>query len=252
MITKIKEKEQAIALRRKGFTYSEILQVVHVAKSTLALWLQSVQLAKKQKQVITEKRIAARARGWAVRHRNRVDRQQAIYKIAESQIDHLSPRELWFIGIAIYWAEGAKEKEHSPGESFVFSNSDVRMIKVFLAWLSLIGVLPSDIDFSLYIHQTHKHRVPEVVNYWTTQLRLPIDKLSKVYYKRSVPRTNRKNIGETYYGQLRIRVRRSSSLLRRVEGWIRGLDKCIGRSSNGRTVAFEAMNLGSIPSLPAI
>ncbi len=26
---------------------------------------------------------------------------------------------------------------------------------------------------------------------------------------------------------------------------------CAGRSSNGRTAAFEAVNLGSIPSLPA-
>gem|GEM_PF-1706148 len=27
--------------------------------------------------------------------------------------------------------------------------------------------------------------------------------------------------------------------------------RCAGRSSNGRTGAFEALNLGSIPSLPA-
>ena len=58
-IRKIKEKEKAIILRKRGMTYSEILDVVSVAKSTLALWLQSVNLSKKQKQRITEKRLAS-------------------------------------------------------------------------------------------------------------------------------------------------------------------------------------------------
>ena len=55
MIEKREEKEKAIKLRKQGKTYSEILSVVPVAKSTLAIWLQSVSLGKKQKQRITKK-----------------------------------------------------------------------------------------------------------------------------------------------------------------------------------------------------
>jgi hypothetical protein len=37
--------------------------------------------------------------------------------------------------------------------------------------------------------------------------------------KRHNPKTVRKNVGEGYYGCLRIDVRRSSSLCRKIEGW---------------------------------
>mgnify|MGYP000140241659 CR=1 FL=1 len=36
------EKEKAITMRKEGKTYSQILAVVPVAKSTLSLWLQDV------------------------------------------------------------------------------------------------------------------------------------------------------------------------------------------------------------------
>ena len=52
MLAKIEEKQKAIALRKRGYSYSEILAEVPVAKSTLSLWLRSVGLAKKQKQLL--------------------------------------------------------------------------------------------------------------------------------------------------------------------------------------------------------
>jgi transposase len=64
MAVKVKEKEIAIELRRQGYSYSEILKRVPVAKSTLSLWLRSLGLAKQQKQRLTEKRLAALKRGW--------------------------------------------------------------------------------------------------------------------------------------------------------------------------------------------
>jgi len=36
MLSKIEEKEKAINLRRRGFSYSEILKEIFVAKSTLS------------------------------------------------------------------------------------------------------------------------------------------------------------------------------------------------------------------------
>ena len=59
MLAKLKEKQKAIKFRRKGLSYSEILKKIPVAKSTLSLWLRTVRLAKRQKQRLTEKRLAA-------------------------------------------------------------------------------------------------------------------------------------------------------------------------------------------------
>ncbi|MDD3728951.1 MAG: hypothetical protein PHH50_01355 [Candidatus Pacebacteria bacterium] len=55
MTQKIKEKEKAIKLRKKGLSYNDILKEIPVAKSTLSLWLRDVGLSKRQRQKLTEK-----------------------------------------------------------------------------------------------------------------------------------------------------------------------------------------------------
>ena len=111
MISKIVEKEKAIALRRQGKTYSEILAEVPVCKSTISLWLHSVNLAKHQKQRITQKRTDARLRAIATKRQQRIDRTTAIVDKAKIEIGAVTQRELWLLGTALYWAEGAKQNE---------------------------------------------------------------------------------------------------------------------------------------------
>ncbi len=106
-------KEKAIALRRRGLSYSEILKEVSVAKSTLALWLQSVNLSKKQTQRLTEKKLLSARRGGMARHTARIALTQKIYQEARKDIRHLTKRELWLAGVLLYWAEGSKERDSS-------------------------------------------------------------------------------------------------------------------------------------------
>ena len=60
MIIKNELKSKAIELRKQGFSYSEILKQIPVAKSTLSVWLKNVGLSKKQKQKLTKKKIGKR------------------------------------------------------------------------------------------------------------------------------------------------------------------------------------------------
>ena len=60
MILKTREKIKAVNLRKSGKTYSEILKIVPVAKSTLSIWLREVGLSKVQKQTITKRQITKR------------------------------------------------------------------------------------------------------------------------------------------------------------------------------------------------
>src|SRR3989344_1851838 len=104
-------RDKAIELRRQGLSYSEVLKQVPVAKSTLSLWLQDVGLSKKQKQRLTEKKRQSALRGALSRKNWRIKSSKEIIEKAEREIGRLSERELWLIGIALYWAEGSKEKE---------------------------------------------------------------------------------------------------------------------------------------------
>ena len=217
-------KNTAIALRRKGFSYSDILKKVPVAKSTLSLWLREVGLSKVQKQRLTQKKLEAALRGAMARKNDRIFRQKQIMQAALSEVGELSNRERWLVGAALYWAEGSKEKEYRPGSSVLFSNSDPAMVSFFLRWLFEVCRVPrSSIIFEIYIHESNAQRLVEVTRYWSKITGFPTSVFSRIYFKKHNVKTNRKKIDGLYYGQLRIKVSASSDLLRRIEGWISGI-----------------------------
>jgi hypothetical protein len=242
MNKKTDQKVRAVVLRRQGLTYSEILKTVHVAKSTLSLWFHDVGLAEHQKQRITEKRIVGQKNAAIARRNQRVKIQDDIWSTAEKEVGELTRRELWLIGVSLYWAEGSKEKEWYPGSGVILSNSDPRMIRVFLAWAKeFSGSLFEKIRFEIYIHESHVENIKAVKEYWSKETRYDISCFEKVYFKKNKIRTKRKNVTPLYNGLLRVRIGGSSTLHRKLEGWARGIDKYIAGSSNGRTPAFEAV-----------
>ena len=105
MIKKIELNKKAIALRKKGATYSTILEKVPVAKSTLALWFKEVKLSVPQQQRITKNRLEAGLRGGLAKRKQRILKMQNIIQKAEEGIGPISKRELWLIGIVLYWGE---------------------------------------------------------------------------------------------------------------------------------------------------
>ncbi len=221
MIPKVQEKEKAIKLRKEGYSYSEILKEIPVAKSTLSLWLRSVGLAKKQKQRITEKRIAAALRGAKAKKAKRIALVKEIKDKARKEIKEINRRDLWLIGTALHWAEGEKEKEYKTGTGVYFSNSDPKMILLFLKWLKIIfSINNSDLVYELYIHETANLRNAQL--YWSDIISIPIEKM-RVYFKKNKINTKRKNTGDSYYGLIRIKVNKSSGLNRKITGWIEGI-----------------------------
>lgn len=225
MIKKETEKRIAIKLRKQGRTYSQILSVLPVAKSTLALWLQSVGLSRKQKQRITEARLAASLRGGKVKKNQRIQRQIRIILKSKAEIRKISKRELFLIGVALYWAEGSKEKEYRPGSPFEFLNMDPKMIKVFIIWLTKICKINRNmLIFDIFLHQMHKDRILEVKKYWSKITGFTVKNFQHIYFKKNrLKETNRKNTAEKYYGILKIKVRRSSALVRKTAGWSEGI-----------------------------
>ena len=224
MQSKLKEKERAIQLRRNGLSYREILDQIPVAKSSLSLWLRSVKLAKRQKQRLTAKRLAAVIRGGAVKREQRIALTKEIKDKARKEIGILSKRELFLIGVALYWAEGSKEKNHGVGSRVVFSNSDPWMIKLFIEWLIKVIKTPREkICFAIYIHESHKNNLERAVIYWSECTGFSKEHFSKIYFKRNKIKTNRKNIGNIYFGLLRVMVIESSSLNRSIQGWTEGI-----------------------------
>lgn len=223
-------KEKAVALRKKGFSYSEILKEIPVARSTLSLWLRKVGLAKRQKHLLTEKKMAGILRGGAARREQRLKLTKAIHIDAEADMAGFNLRDLWLIGIALYWAEGNKERSYRVSQRVAFSNSDGEMVRVFITWLvKCLSISREDIKCELYVHETHKARIPEIINFWSEKTGFDQDHFTRIYYKRSLPkRTYRKNTGLLYNGLVRVNIASSTSLNRKIAGWVQGIIKNCG------------------------
>jgi hypothetical protein len=221
MIKKENEKKKAIALRQQGKTYGEILEVVGVSKSSLSLWLKEVGLAKTQKQRLTKMRKAAQLRGGQARRNKRIADTQDMFRIAAQELGHVSKRDLFILGIALYWGEGTKEKAYRPSERFCFTNSDPNMIQIFIKWIrTFMNVQETDIIFDIHVHENHKNRIKELQAYWLEITKLRPENLGSTVYKKQNPKTVRKNTSDPYKGLVAIKVRRSTMLNRRVQGLI--------------------------------
>lgn len=93
------------------------------------------------------------------------------------------------------------------------------MIQLVVKWLMEVMNIPGDqIGFDIYIHKNSKNNENMVKRYWSEVTGFPLDKFKNIYFKKHKIQTNRKNIGVGYYGGLRINVKSSSTLVRKVTG----------------------------------
>jgi hypothetical protein len=135
---------------------------------------------------------------------------------AAAAIGELSARELFIVGVALYWAEGAKDKPYRRTEVLNFINSDPNVIRLFLSWLDLLGVTRDRLTVRVSIHETAD--VAGAEKFWAEVTGIDVSSFSKATLKRHNPRTVRKNTGDSYRGCLAIYVRQSADLYRRMEG----------------------------------
>jgi len=224
MIAKLREKEKAIKLRKGGLSYGEILKQIPVTKASLSLWLRNVKLSKKQQNRLREKSLAGLSLGAKVKKENRILKTKQIKKEAIREIGKIDKKQLWLIGVALYWAEGSKQKEHNPSVRVEFGNSDDQMIQFYLKWLKEICNLNNeDLDFRIDIHETADSE--KAKRHWSKITNFPLNKFQKIFYKKHKINTKRKNIGKDYHGLLRINVKKSTDLNRKIAGWIEGICK---------------------------
>lgn len=219
MISKSIEKEKAILLRKNGFSYNEILKEISVSKSTLSLWLRNIGIAKKQQQKLTEKRKLAQIKAQQSCKEKRIFKEQKIISEAKLEIKKINLRELFLIGVTLYWAEGAKQKDHNVSQGVSFGNSDPKMILLFKRWLNeCCKIEDNRICYRIYIHE--KADILRAKEFWSNLLD---SNISKFHLKKHNPKTVRKNTLNEYYGLLRMDISRSTDLNRKIKGWIHGI-----------------------------
>ncbi|MFD5567042.1 hypothetical protein [Streptomyces cadmiisoli] len=207
-------RDRARELRLQGRTYDQIQVELGCSKSSISLWVRD--LPKPERRRSPGEAAAIAKKGWEAKLRIRDEERQRTKEEARRAVGRLSPRELFLVGVSLYWAEGGKDKPYDRRECVTFVNSDPGMIRVFLAWLDLLGVERERIRYHVMIHENAD--VAEAERYWADLVDAGRHSFNKTTLKKHNPKTVRKNVGDTYRGCLVIKVRKGADLYRRVEG----------------------------------
>ncbi|MFJ7630586.1 hypothetical protein ACIQZN_29285 [Streptomyces sp. NPDC097595] len=207
---------RARELRLEGKTYDQIQLELGCSKSSISLWVRDLPKPVRSRSAIEQARLAGRMR-WDHELAVRDAERQRTKAEAKSEIDTLTDRELLLLGVALYWAEGSKDKPYDRRENVMFINSDPNVIQAYRAWLRMLGVTPDRLCYRVMIHESAD--VEGAERYWADLVGIDVSDLQKTTLKKHNPKTVRKNTGDAYRGCLVLRVSQGAELYRRIEGW---------------------------------
>jgi hypothetical protein len=209
---------KARELRAQGLDYEDIAAELHVSKGSVSLWVRDLPVPERLSYEETRKRANEGVQAyWEAEREARTAQRAAACERAAAQIGELTDREVLIAGSIAYWCEGSKTKPHRPADQVVFINSDPGLIRFFLRFLRTAGVPREDLVFRVYIHESADVEAAE--RFWRDLTGAAAGQFLRPTLKRHNPKTVRKNTGDSYYGCLRIDVRRGSDLYRKIEGW---------------------------------
>lgn len=205
-MSKPREKQHAILLRRKGNSIKNIAKKLSVSPASVSAWCRDIELSKKQKDVIKENAIKrghrGRLIGAEINKQKKVDRINEATHVAIKKIGSLSQRDLLILGLGLYWGEGTKGDD----TRVAIVNSDPNIIKAASQWyIHSLGVSKDDFRPMIYINNTHKKRSDTVLRYWSKELGIPKKQFGNtVFLKRKNKKVYENH--DSYYGILAFRI----------------------------------------------
>lgn len=226
----------AIEMRKRGLSYSEIENRIHIPKSTLSYWLKNLKLTPEQIKKLNDKRVEV-AKANALKKISRTSKMIEEVKHSSSQdIKEISKKELWLMGVILYWKNGNK---NDLRKGVHFSSSDPYLIKLFLKWLQEVGgINKEEIRFDIFIKNSRsgfvKNKnnkvIAETIYRWSKITGFPKNSFSGIYLQKAKSKLIKNGVDNSTKGTnqikgefLRIKVGQSSMLARQIAGWMEGV-----------------------------
>lgn len=215
-------KIEARKMRIDGKSIKSISRDLKVSSSTASLWCRDIKLTPDQITLLEKnsrdpyygRRLSYSLKQQLVRK----TKEERIKLEAKNLIRNLSDREKLIAGTALYWAEGFK-KDKMAG----FANTDPEMVLFILNWFqNQLGIQKNQIKLRVGINESHRHRTKEIENHWSLLTKIPLSQFNRPFYQKSTWKKIYEH-PEEYFGTLRIRILKSTDLLRKIKGLIEGI-----------------------------
>jgi hypothetical protein len=205
-------------MRRAGLSYSEIMGLVPVKKSTLATWCRDIDLTDKQ---IAD--IKVRNPSVPGTPRNTQRKRRRMIELIEAQASleaiHLQDDPFWTMGVTLYWAEGSKTQR-----SLQLAHSEPEALRSFVRWCRKFH--RSDAVFSAALNLHHNNDEPGARSWWSNQLEIDLDYFTKTFIKPDGTGHRKNHLPN---GVARVTMRRSTDAFLTTMVWIDFLRDAYGR-----------------------
>lgn len=224
-MAKIREREKAIALRKNGESIGVIAQQLSVSKSTVSNWCRDIVLTdsaiKKIARHGKERSVIGLLRYSESIRKKRIDETHKSMRKGSQKLGKLTERDIYCIGLGIYWGEGYKH----GSQEFGFTNSDPDMVLFYIKWLKVVfGIELEDLILRVSINACHQSRLAAVESYWSELTKVPIQQFTKTSLINAASKKVYTNT-ERHMGTLRIKVRKGTKYRREVLGALDALAK---------------------------
>lgn len=211
-------REKARNLRHKGKSIAEIAALLDASKSTVSYWCRDISLTKAQQSLLVERQAhggaVGRLRAAEMKRAQRLINTERDKARGIRDVGTLSKRDVFILGLALYWGEGYK----SGNEECGLTNSDPAIILSFITWLrDVYGVPSADLILRVSLNETHRYRKDDVERYWSRTTGIPLTQFTATSLIRAAVQ-KRYAAPENHFGTLRVKVRRGTSLRRRIMG----------------------------------
>lgn len=220
---------EARNLRKQGESINSITKILQASKSTVSYWCRDIILTKAQiKRLSIQKNRGGelgRLRAAEKKRSARLLATQEQMQLGQRDVGALKKRDLFILGLALYWGEGYKRGNEECG----LTNTDPHIIKTFIVWLrDVYNIRPGDLILRTTINEVHSARARQIERYWSKETGVPLSQFTRTSFIRTV-RTRSFETPGTYFGTLRVKVRRGTALRRRILGSIKELERKFDR-----------------------
>lgn len=216
-MAKFEKRLEARILRREGWSIRNIALHLDVSKASASLWCRDIELTKEQKEKFIADGHRGRLLGAETNKRKKQYRIEQCNAEALKIVGHLSERDRFIVGIALYWGEGSKKSKMS------FVNSEPALALFMLRWFQeFMGVKKEDFMPRIFINEMHRSRAEKVLIFWSDYLGLEREQFSKIVFLKMKAKKVYENY-DNYYGVLALGARNSALLKYRILGLIDAL-----------------------------
>lgn len=179
-MSKKKEHQWAVKLRKRGKSYAEIKRVTKVSKGTLSAWLRTYPLSEARMRKLRDWNHARIEHYRATRMKKREKALRAIYQKEKVRLGKLSPRDIFIGGLFLYWGEGSKTRM----TYLHVANTDPAVARAFIFWLKRsFGVAKDKIRIRIHLYKDMD--IASELKFWSKTLGVDSKYFKRPYVKKS-------------------------------------------------------------------